>query len=49
MFKRFAQKRRKTQWNAKIGKRNKFEDNPAERSGLDPKRAPLRRNALKDL
>jgi len=37
MFERFAQKRRKTHFYAKTAKRNKFEDKPAERLGLDPK------------
>jgi hypothetical protein len=49
MFERFAQKRRYTQCNAVLAERNKFEDNLAERLGLDPKRAPLRRMSLKDL
>jgi hypothetical protein len=37
MFERFAQKRRWTQFNAETAERNKFEDNLAERLGLDPK------------
>ena len=37
MFERFAQKRRYTQFNAVLAERNKFEDNLAERLGLDPK------------
>ena len=49
MFERFAQKRRYTQFNEVLAERNKFEDNLAERLGLDPKRAPLRRMSLKDL
>ena len=49
MFERFAQKLRYTQCNAVLAERNKFEDNLAERLGLDPKRAPLRRMSLKDL
>jgi hypothetical protein len=37
MFERFAQKRRSTHFYAKTAGRNKFEDNLAERLGLDPK------------
>jgi hypothetical protein len=37
MFERFAQKRWQARLNAASVERNKFEDNLAERLGLDPK------------